>query len=146
MFGVERDDLMKRRAGIQHVVDHDRRRLESAGPHVVLGHRPVDGLPGPRQLEIAGVAGGDVRGRRVLAVPGVAAVVRPLDDLFARPARPRKTAPSATMASTRAVLHISLPDRMKLTPLAALVKRFPLPGTLTEAWFGFTTRCAPEGT
>jgi hypothetical protein len=62
-IGIERDDLVKRRARIQHVVDHDRRRFEPAGPHVVLGHWLVGGLPGPRQFEAAGVFGGDVGGR-----------------------------------------------------------------------------------
>ena len=63
--GVDRRDLAERSGGVEHAVDHDRRRLEIAGTLARGGadERIVRTVPGPRDIQRAHVARVDLRER-----------------------------------------------------------------------------------
>ena len=77
-IGVQRDDAIVRRAEVQHVVDHQRRRLKFARTGAERRERLLARGPLPRDRETRDGGGVDVGQRRVLRAAGVAAVERPI--------------------------------------------------------------------
>ena len=79
--GVERRDLPERRAQVDQPSDHQRHRLERAGPDLLAHPRDVglDRPPAPGDLQVGEVVGRDLVQRGVLRVRSVAAEVPPFD-------------------------------------------------------------------
>ena len=76
---VQGDHAGIHRGQIQHVVDHERRGLEPAGPRAVFGQGHFSRLPFPRDFQLIDIRRGDVCRGRVLGVGVFGANGRPLD-------------------------------------------------------------------
>ena len=110
-LGVQRDDAVVRRAEVQHVVDHQRRRLEVAGARAERGRAPSRRRPFPRDAEPRDRRRVDVGQRRVLHPALIAAVERPvlLGDGAARLQagrfQPLDRAPATSSAASGGLQH-----------------------------------------
>jgi hypothetical protein len=113
---------VKRRRDVQDVVGHQRRRLKAARADLAFGHGAIHRPPGPRELEIRDIGGGDVRRGRVLRLSGVGAPMRPLHHGSALSLKPQ--AASYRRRRNRASrFHIAL---SRLRVYACPTRRSPL--------------------
>ncbi len=99
--GIQGDDPVVRRAEVQHVIDHQRRRLKIARPRAEFGEYLLARRPFPRDAQARDVRTVNVGQGRKLRAGLVAAVIRPIVRAMVRLRRHIRLKPDATYCRTR---------------------------------------------